>query len=310
MRTWIGSMVVVVTACGPLVAGDGDTSTSGDDAAGTNPTTTGVPPDPSTTSPTTTSPGTTATTTSVDDTGIDDSGEVGMDFIPIPDWHRGDECDIWNENCPPGMKCMPWANDGGSAWNSTKCVPIAPDPGAPGEPCTVEGNGVSGIDDCELHAMCWDVDPETNEGECVAFCTGDEANPMCEMENTFCNLTSDGVLILCLPYCDPIAQDCDEGSACYPVNGVFTCAPDASGEVGALGDPCEFINVCDPGLFCAPENAVPMCEGASGCCAAYCNVDAGTMCEGWETGIECVPWYEAGEALPGYENLGACILPD
>ena len=40
---------------------------------------------------------------------------------------------------------------------------------------------------------------------------------------------------------------------CYPrgINEVFTCVPDASGEMGVYGDPCEYINVCDPGLFCA-----------------------------------------------------------
>lgn len=307
MRTLVGSMVVVVTACGPLVASDGDTSTTGDGPS-TSATTT---IDPSTTSPGT-SVGTTMTTTTTSaevDTGIDDSEEVGADFVPIPDWHRGDTCDLWSESCPPGYKCMPWANDGGSAWNSTRCSPIAPDPRAPGESCTVEGNGVSGIDDCELHSMCWDVDPETNMGECVAFCNGDEANPTCEMDNTFCNLTDEGVLILCLPFCNPLTPDCNEGDECVPVEDHFTCAPDAGGEQGALGDPCEYINVCDPGLFCAPTDAIPMCAGASGCCAAFCDLDSEIPCEGWETGIECVAWYEPGQAPAGYENLGACMVP-
>src|SRR5690349_13167900 len=138
MKTLAGSMVLVLTACGPLVASDGDTSTGGD--ASTSPTTTGVPPDPSTTFPGT-SVGTTmtTTTTSVDvDTGILDTGEIGGDFIPVPDWPFGDECDIWEEDCPEGYKCMPWANDGGNAWNATRCSPIAPDAHAPGESCTVE----------------------------------------------------------------------------------------------------------------------------------------------------------------------------
>ena len=56
-----------------------------------------------------------------------------------------------------------WANDGGGAWNATKCEEIPPEPDGVGEPCTVEISGTSGVDTCVLGAMCWDVDPETNE---------------------------------------------------------------------------------------------------------------------------------------------------
>ncbi len=307
MSTRRSILCLVLAGCGPVVAVDGETS-SGPESPTTT-VSTGVPPDPSTTSPgTTTSP--TTSTTGVDvDTGLD-SGEVGVDFIPVPDWHRGDECSMWEESCPPGMKCMPWANDGGGSWNATKCVDIVPDPRQVGESCTVEGNGVSGIDDCDLHSMCWDVDPETNMGECVAFCTGDEANPMCEQSNAHCNLSGDGVLILCLPFCHPLMPDCDEDEACVPVDGVFTCAPDASGDVGALGDPCEFINVCDPGLWCADASRVPECAGSTGCCAAFCDLDSAEPCEGWESGLECVAWYGPGQAPEGYETLGTCVLPE
>jgi hypothetical protein len=78
-------------------------------------------------------------------------------FISNDDYGGGQtyECDLWKQDCPPGEKCMPWANDGGGSWNATRCTPLAEDPRQPGEPCTVEGSGVSGRDDCDIRAMCW-----------------------------------------------------------------------------------------------------------------------------------------------------------
>jgi hypothetical protein len=91
------------------------------------------------------------------------------------------ECDLLAQDCPRGLKCMPWANDGGAALNSTHCTPLAPAPGQPGDPCTVEGQ-LSGFDDCALGAVCWDVDPATLQGVCAALC--DQAlmpDPACTM---------------------------------------------------------------------------------------------------------------------------------
>jgi len=161
---------------------------------------------------------------------------------------------------------------------------------------------VSGIDDCEAFAMCWDVDPRTNMGVCIGFCMGSEANPVCEDPSAQCSITGAGVLIICLPFCDPLLQDCAEGSACYPDNDGFDCAPDASGEAGAAGDPCEYLNVCDPGLFCAEAPTVPGCRGL-GCCMPFCDLSA-PMCP---LLTECVPWYDDGQAPPGFEDVGGCM---
>ncbi|MCX4242327.1 ribulose phosphate epimerase [Paraliomyxa miuraensis] len=240
----------------------------------------------------------------------------GVIFLVEPDGGGVSfECDIFAQDCPPGEKCMPWANDGGSAWNATRCSPIAMNPGQPGDECTVEGSGTSGIDDCDLGSMCWDVDPETNVGTCVAMCTGDESNPICEDPDTSCAIANDGAIVLCLPNCDPILQDCAEGQACYPIQDAWSCAPDASGESGVYGDPCEFINVCDPGLICLGAGAVPpgeACEGAAGCCTEVCDLTDPTgdaQCSGQAGGQTCQPWYEEGSAPPGYEDVGACALP-
>jgi hypothetical protein len=295
-----------LVGCGPFVLPE-DGSGGESEGSTTGPPNTTVPP--GTTAPP--FPGTTSVGPSTEGNDSTTSGVPETDSLSFLDGHNdgsaGNECDFWLQDCPRGEKCMPWANDGGSAWNALRCSPIAEDPAAPGEPCLVEGSGVSGIDTCELGAMCWDVDPDTLEGTCVAFCVGDEANPMCEDPNSTCSIPSDGVLALCFPRCDPLQQDCTAGNACYPTNDSFQCIPDVSGDMGAAGDACEFINVCDPGNFCASAELVPDCAGMVGCCTPFCNLDQEPLpCL---AGQECVPWYERVMAPPGFESLGACVLP-
>ena len=118
------------------------------------------------------------------------------------------------------------------------------------------------------------------------------------------------MLALCLPGCDPLVQDCQPGEGCFPVGDTFVCAPDSSGDQGAYGDGCEFINVCDPGLYCAFPELVPDCVGASGCCTPFCDLtDAGFVCPGAGDGQECISFFEEGQAPPGLEDVGVCALP-
>ena len=243
-------------------------------------------------------------------TGRGSSSEDGVDFVHEPDFGDGliEDCDVFAQDCPAGLKCMPWANDGGSSWNGTRCSPIADDPGAPGESCTVEGSGVSGIDSCRLGAMCWDVSPETEEGVCIELCTGDPSTPVCDDPGSWCQITSQGAILPCIPRCDPIAQDCPERQGCYAAYQDWGCLPDASRGLGAYGDPCEYPNACDPGLLCLAAAATPDCTGAAGCCAEVCDLEA-PSCTGAPDGVVCRPWYEPGTAPPGLENVGACALP-
>ena len=160
---------------------------------------------------------------------------------------------------------------------------------------------MSGIDSCELHSMCWNVDAETGEGTCIAMCVGDESNPFCEGENETCHISS-GPLALCLPDCDPTAQDCPEGQGCYPIGADWSCAPDASDDAGAPGEACEFVNVCDPGTACLAD-VVPGCDGP-GCCTSFCIVGEGDgPCL---DGQVCTPWWEPDTAPPGEEHIGIC----
>ena len=228
-------------------------------------------------------------------------------FIETPDGGTVTvECDVWAQDCPAGEKCMPWSNDG-TAWNATKCTPLDPNPAQVGDECTVEGSGTSGVDNCALASMCWGVDPETNTGTCVSFCTGSEANPSCDNPSTTCSITNGGSLILCLPTCDPLAQTCVEGQGCYGWGETFLCM--GGHGHAAPGEPCEFVNACEPGSYCASAADLSGCQGASGCCAPFCDVNAVDPCPGAAEGVECVPWFHEGQVHPSLENVGGCVGP-
>jgi hypothetical protein len=259
----------------------------------------------------------TTSTGAVDETSTTGSPNPG--FLPVPD--VGDsafQCDIFTQDCPVGQKCTPYNSESPEipdTWDGWRCTPLAEDPVPPGEPCHTEGGPTSGIDDCELGAMCYSVDPDTLEGACVNLCMGSADAYFCEDPSTVCEIETGGPVLVCLPICDPVVQDCPAGQACYPIQEDWFCRPDASGDLGAYGDPCEFITVCDPGLICLDASTVPpgqACEGAAGCCTEVCDITdpAGDMqCTGAAEGQACVPWYEDGEAPPRWEDVGACMLP-
>ena len=79
-----------------------------------------------------------------------------------------------------------------------------------------------------------------------------------------------------------------------------------SGDAGAYGDPCEFLNVCDSGLLCVSSSNVPGC-GSPGCCTEFCdvNVPAGDQCSGAPE-QQCLEFYEDTVAPPGLEDVGLC----
>ena len=304
---WAMLALLELAACGPVVGGVGASETGGGSAS--SGTTDGSSVGATQTSAAGTSAGETGTTTttSAGETGSLDGGETG--------WGGG-SCDVWSQDCPEGQKCMPYANDGGNAWNATKCTPIAPDPKQPGEACSVEGNGTSGVDNCVQASMCWGVDEETNMGTCVPFCAGTPDAPMCDDPADTCVVANDGVLTLCLPRCDPLLQDCSADEVCIPVpsGDDFACVLDASEGTGTAGAPCESLNVCNPGLSCESAAVVPGCMGSGACCAPFCDLtdpNASQTCAAayTEPGAECVPFFEMGTAPPEYEDVGVCLLP-
>jgi hypothetical protein len=252
-----------------------------------------------------------------DTTGTASTGEPEVIFLPGPDvgGHSSLQCDIFAQDCPPDQKCMPWANDGFGAWNAWGCKPLADDPVGIDEVCHVQGSGTSGIDDCERGAMCWNVDPDTDQGTCIPLCVNTWEAPLCDDPQRTCQSDSSSIVWLCSPVCNPIAQDCPEGEACYSYLDNWFCIHDASGDGGSYGDPCEYPNVCDPGLICADVSYVPPglpCEGAGGCCTEICDLDdplGDLQCAGAAEGQVCQPWYEEDPAPYGYEDFGACAMP-
>jgi hypothetical protein len=318
MRCWmLGGSVASLAAGGcvdprVIVPGDGSTGASTGSSTSGSPGTSTATTDPA--------DGTRGTTGSAITTGETVAGDdTGVAFVgPELDFGGWAECDLFAQDCPAGQKCMPWANDGGGAWNAWGCKPLAEDPAAVGEPCHVDGPLTSGIDDCELGAMCWDVDPKTGEGECIGLCVGSyddeeaEYDVHCDDPRQSCYASGEGALFLCIPLCNPLEQDCVEGETCVPILDDWECIPDASGEQGAYGDPCEYINTCDPGLVCLDVSTVAGCEAPIGCCTDVCDITdpLGDMqCTGVADGAICQPWYEDGEAPVGFDDVGVCILP-
>lgn len=286
------SLLLLAAACGTTPAA-GSESSSGEPTPIRSTTTTD-----STSSTTDSPPAGSSSTADVDES-------VGDGFLIAPDGGGiSIECSTFAQNCPRGEKCNAWANDGGSAWNATKCVPLDPDPAEVGEPCTVTGVGVSGLDSCALGSMCWDVDSETDQGYCVPFCSGSDGARLCSDPNRECNITGNGVLTLCFLNCDPLEPvPCPQGQGCYPADNRFVCAPDDSAEGGGPFEACEFINACDPGSTCRGADLVGLCDAvAAGCCSPYCDTTGPTCPDG----TQCVAYFEEGTTPPGYKDVGVC----
>lgn len=218
------------------------------------------------------------------------------------------ECNVFDQDCPAGSKCMPVDTDNDGIQDASRCVPLQESPGVPGDDCQVEGGAASGLDDCQAGAICWGTNGE-GQGACVEMCTGSLDSPHCP-DGLICDISNGGNLVLCLRACDPLAPTCPAGKVCIPGSaGVFLCDTDASGDKGAYGDECEYLNVCDNGLLCVGGNLVPGCP-TPGCCTEYCELGAAdNLCAGAPK-QECVPFYEnASDAPPGYEDVGVCAIP-
>ena len=211
------------------------------------------------------------------------------------------------QDCPEGEKCTIWAADGGSVWDAYRCVPVTGDQ-KPDEPCTAEVSGTSGLDDCQKEAVCWDVDEQLH-GVCVALCGGSVDTPVCADEDTYCEVNNEGIINICLHYCDLLLQDCPGGDLCLPIGDEPVCVIEPERTGGVL-DPCEFANDCDKGLICGESASGIECDPqASGCCTPMCDLDeADVVCPG--VGQSCVPLYEEGMAPPKLAHIGYCAIPE
>lgn len=223
-----------MAACGPAVDGNPDDDGSNDDTSqGDTASTTAMSTsttgksDDGTTAVTTGMSGGTTLDTGFTSSGSDEWGDGSCGFYggcPIDAGGGSVECDVWDQDCPDGEKCVPWSNDGGEDLNATRCVPVDPRADGIGDPCLVEGSPTSGLDTCEEGALCWDVDEETLEGHCVPMCQGNTQTPQCP-EGLTCAAGPGGLLTLCLPSCDPRQDDCAPEETCTDVSHGPVCIP-------------------------------------------------------------------------------------
>lgn len=303
-KTAIYPTLAILLACSVKSPGDTDSELTA------NPSSTGTTDSAVSGSTTTDDTGTTApspgTTTDhgevVTDTGPGDTTEAQ------PDLGGGQACDIWQEDCPAGQKCMPVSLDGDSVWEQSSCVPVVPDPAGLNEPCELLGDGLDGLDTCDEHTMCWEVDPATNTRVCLGLCTGTPDDPSCADPDAACQLSAESVLNLCLPTCDPLASDCPSGQVCIPDGSAeqFVCAPDLSGEGGQAFDPCSFVNQCDPGHVCVDAANASQCDPQQGgCCLPFCDVTGALACPSPD--LECTPWFEDSGTAPDLDHVGVCV---
>lgn len=283
----------------------GGSSSGGGSVSATS--TTGRPP--------TTTAGATSDASSTASGGSAD--ETGLVFIMPPDGgvcvHGGApdglqprcwECDLAAQDCVTGEKCVPWANDGGDVWNATRCSPIPDDPAGLGEPCVAEGSPVSGIDDCELGALCFAVDPDTLQGTCIALCdTGDPD----ACGDAVCMASNDYAPYVCVPRCDPLdPATCTAEETCRPIGGDVVCVPTVTLPQGL---PCGAAEQsCATDQACMGADELASCEDVE-CCRPWCDLtapDPDLPCTA-VPGEVCRPFVDAPPA--GFEHVGVCGLP-
>jgi hypothetical protein len=237
----------------------------------------------------------------------------GADFVTAPDGGSLTQCDLYADACPSAQKCVPYASDGGSKADATRCVVVSDDPGALDAGCTVQSWIASGLDDCARGLFCAVYDAAELSGRCLALCVADpeQDDLTCFDPNARCVGPPDTLPRLCASDCDPFGSDCPAGRSCYRVDDHFVCLDDVSGKGGGYGDSCFFTNECDPAMLCADPPEFFECPYSDGCCTPLCDTrdpDASAMCLGAPEHV-CVSLFDAGEGSPLFDWVGACVVP-
>jgi hypothetical protein len=183
--------------------------------------------------------------TAADESGSGSSDTSGGDGDAETDTGSGDggnaECILWElDDCPEGLKCMPYSNNQTGVAMETRCCDLSDNPKLVGEPCSFEEYWGACIDDCENGSMCVQEDPDALTGICMPFCdinlgdsacnNGESCKPWFEM------IESAYTVPMCMPICHPLEQNCAElgfdGWTCLPdaiSDPVFVCTPPPAG---------------------------------------------------------------------------------
>ena len=229
-----------------------------------------------------------------DPTIAETEGDTRPGVIDVPrdcDYY-GDPCDL-AEGCDEGFKCAPVGDpkNGFELW----CVEVQESPRTLGDACVLLCEETDGVDDCDVGLFCV-------AGACRALCL--PADEICNDVNDSCFTDPSAPFGVCLPSCDPLAQDCGIGFTCIPdPPSTFVCLPDASDDGADQGATCVFANSCNPGFMCIePEDEG--CGAGTGCCSAYCDLGS-PVCANAEHECQVV----LASPSPGYETVGVCALP-
>lgn len=301
MKRSLAIVALLFSGCTSVVTAGEDpvatTGTSGSTGPVALDTTGGSTADPSQGSTAATDPASASTTAAWETDGADDGyGTTGScGFTCPPPGPGGFSCNFTDQDCQEGEKCAPWANDGGSLWNALRCVPVDAEPSAHGDPCTVEGSFVSGIDTCELGVVCTASSADsrrTNVGTCTALCN---AGPC--PDGTLCTVPTPLGVGVCGEVCDPLAEDaCVVGQACLPAGFGFACH---SALYGGQDGPCaDTLAGCGPGYVCTDASQCDD-EFSDTCCAQLCDLET-PHCPGGQT---CSDY---GSPLSAYATVGFC----
>jgi hypothetical protein len=164
-------------------------------------------------------------------------------------------------------------------------------------PCTAGGSCDAGL--VCLSDVCVDPSAESSSEESTTQ-TETTDTETTDTETTDTDSTETGEELV---PCDPLLQDCPQGELCAWSGDIFGCL-DSTRQIPS-GEPCDAVNDCAAGNFCADAAALPACNGAA-CCAPFCDL-TDPICS--IAGTECVAFFEEGMAPPGHEDVGVCILP-
>jgi len=242
------------------------------------------------------------------------------------------ECDPYTPgSCPDGQKCSVVLHGAGTmtATIAFECVNSPARPRGDGVICPRFGidanDGTSAVtgdtdltDDCQQGLFCFD-DATGRFNRCQPLCGADGIT--CPDRNFCLTLNSEPPFGICrrASDCDPVFQTgCRAGQGCYLIgdtggNLLGTCfdfQPEDGG-TGAPGDPCMFIDTCQPGSQCFGEiqdGGVGMDRRCRSFCATGPRPDAGPPDAGPAPAVDA--GVDAGDFDAGDVDAGVPVPMD
>lgn len=218
-------------------------------------------------------------------------------------WNTG-ECDTWNDDCPPGMKCQAPRRMGPAT-----CVELPEQPVDIYGACEWDEAGLA--DDCDRSRICV-------EGICLGACQCSLDWRHCEDPNAVCAVETLDLPAYCRPLCDILDPQCPAAlSECDGNATGFTCRkPGAGPGEQQVGEDCP-VPQCAEGLYCLtvwdelgwhePER-VPGCDSDSQfCCVETCSRTTGGCSD---PATECSPFGKIPSQVDCTGDAGVCLLPE